>query len=278
MGLPVPCLLGLGWREMATSMPSFSDRVAVPGGHRSLAQTVLACVLSLAVHALVLGLLAYGIAPGERAAPSWLEVELVSIAPQSSDATPVPAALVAAPSAPPAAPRRKATPAPSAEATVPRVAKSAPGERLTEAHAAPLPRSEAPMEGVEPIPRKRPAVATVEAASADASRQNAESAQSRQQVHEWRVQDWLSRFRKYPRAARRAGYEGTVWVRFVLDRRGTLLVSELIESSGHRLLDRAALELLDRAEPFPSLPRDTGLDRIELVLPVDYRLARSDRG
>lgn len=263
---------------MAASMPRFSPHVAVPAARRSVAHTALACVLSLAVHAGALVLLAYGVTPVERAKPAWLHVELVARAADSRVETPVPATSPPPRSEPVARPRGQASIAAAPRTPPPRAAPPAPRQRLQELPASPPSRDESALAAVEAVSRKSAAAAPLETVAGEESRQSSESAHSRRQVHEWRVQDWLSRFRQYPRAARRAGYEGTVWVRFVLDRRGTLLVSELIESSGHRLLDRAALELLDRAEPFPSLPRDTGLDRIELVLPVDYRLARSDRG
>jgi periplasmic protein TonB len=114
--------------------------------------------------------------------------------------------------------------------------------------------------------------AALASAQAPAGGAVAQDDQARQLALEWRVQQWLAQFRKYPRAAARAGYQGTVMVRFVLDRDGSLLASELIDSSGHALLDRAALELLDRAAPFPPLPSGSGLDEVELVLPIDYRL------
>lgn len=87
------------------------------------------------------------------------------------------------------------------------------------------------------------------------------------------VHDWLRRHQRYPRAARRAGLEGTAHVRFVIDRAGALRETELVASSGHAVLDRAALDLLQRAAPYPALPRRVSAARIELTLPVEYRLS-----
>ena len=69
-----------------------------------------------------------------------------------------------------------------------------------------------------------------------------------------------------------------MWVRFVLDRGGRLRSSEITASSGHPLLDRAALDLLQRAAPFPALPPDLTTDEIELVLPIEYDLTRPGHG
>ena len=45
-----------------------------------------------------------------------------------------------------------------------------------------------------------------------------------------------------------------------------------------RDLDRAAMELLDRASPFPAFPSASGLDEIELLLPIEYRLMAAGGG
>lgn len=92
------------------------------------------------------------------------------------------------------------------------------------------------------------------------------------------IGDWLKRYQRYPRAARRAGLEGIAQVRFVIDRSGTLRERELVASSGHAVLDRAALELLERAAPYPRLPGRIAVELIELTLPVEYRLRDASRG
>ena len=90
---------------------------------------------------------------------------------------------------------------------------------------------------------------------------------------ELQILQWLERHRQYPRSALRSGLQGDVGVRFVLDRRGRLLRAEVVRSSGYKLLDQAALALLHRAQPFPLPALDPGIDRLELSLPVAYRIA-----
>ena len=46
---------------------------------------------------------------------------------------------------------------------------------------------------------------------------------------------------KYPILARRRGYEGTVVLRVLVDVQGKVKTLQIVESSGHRILDRAAL-------------------------------------
>jgi TonB family protein len=46
---------------------------------------------------------------------------------------------------------------------------------------------------------------------------------------------------EYPSKARQAGIEGDVWVRVLVDRRGSVREALLYKSSGTQALDRAAL-------------------------------------
>jgi periplasmic protein TonB len=62
----------------------------------------------------------------------------------------------------------------------------------------------------------------------------------------------LQRFKRYPAAAR--GASGTVIVQFELDREGKVLSSSVNKSSGNTALDHEALEILQRASPFPAFP------------------------
>jgi protein TonB len=62
----------------------------------------------------------------------------------------------------------------------------------------------------------------------------------------------LQRFKRYPRAAK--GAVGTVTVRFVLDRAGEVMKTEVTKSSGNSVLDEEALAILHRASPFPPFP------------------------
>jgi TonB family protein len=83
---------------------------------------------------------------------------------------------------------------------------------------------------------------------------------------------WLEQHKRYPMAARRNGVEGSVLVRFVLDADGRLLEKELLQSSGSRHLDSAAMKLLTRAAPYPDLPERLLAETLEVRLPIEYRL------
>ncbi len=83
----------------------------------------------------------------------------------------------------------------------------------------------------------------------------------------------LAHFKRYPGDARQRKRAGAAWVRFQVDRDGKLLASELIISSGTVLLDREALQVLQRAQPLPA-PPDNVLHQgtVTVTLPVSFKL------
>lgn len=76
----------------------------------------------------------------------------------------------------------------------------------------------------------------------------------------------------YPRAARLAGQQGSVVVRFVIDRNGNVLSIVLEKPSGYAILDREAVEMIERAEPFPVMPGEMSGEVLELRVPIAYKI------
>ncbi len=72
---------------------------------------------------------------------------------------------------------------------------------------------------------------------------------------------------KYPRQARKMGWEGKVVVCFMIRRDGGIDNIRIVESSGFAALDKSALETIKKAAPFPLPPTQA-----ELMVPVIYRL------
>ncbi|WP_255265987.1 energy transducer TonB family protein [Sphingopyxis terrae] len=81
----------------------------------------------------------------------------------------------------------------------------------------------------------------------------------------------LERYRRYPARARAARQQGTVYVRFKMNRSGMVLSSAIVKKSGSYDLDQAALQTLDRAQPLPAIPADRP-DVVELTIPVEFFL------
>jgi len=66
---------------------------------------------------------------------------------------------------------------------------------------------------------------------------------------------------------------GTTVLRFTLGADGSLLNASVADSSGSGLLDRAALNALERAAPFPAPPSSVG-DGLTFEIPFTFRPAR----
>jgi protein TonB len=80
------------------------------------------------------------------------------------------------------------------------------------------------------------------------------------------IRERIQRALVYPREARRRGRQGTSEVQFDLREDGRVRTLTLAESSGEELLDRASLETVRRAQPFPFVDGT-------LVVPVVFRLS-----
>lgn len=83
---------------------------------------------------------------------------------------------------------------------------------------------------------------------------------------------WLARHRVYPSEAKKHKLEGVVQVRFAIDRDGHLLSAVVHRSAGTDVLDRAALDVLRRADPMPKFPKALERRRLSVTLPIDFSL------
>lgn len=80
----------------------------------------------------------------------------------------------------------------------------------------------------------------------------------------------LQRFKRYPADAQARGEQGVAMLHFVIDRNGRVLSSRLSRSSGVASLDRDALSLPQRAQPFPRPPADVTGQRFPFDVPIRY--------
>lgn len=86
------------------------------------------------------------------------------------------------------------------------------------------------------------------------------------------LQAWLEKHKEYPRSARLRRIEGAVMLYFSIDREGRLLAYRIERSSGHRMLDKETIAMINRAQPLPPIPADMSRDRLEVVVPVQFSL------
>jgi protein TonB len=88
-----------------------------------------------------------------------------------------------------------------------------------------------------------------------------------------RLEDELAKHFRYPLLARRRGWEGSVVLHLRIDGSGRIDAMEITETSGHGILDRAALEAVTRISRIPDAAEQLGGAAINLDLPVIYRLS-----
>jgi protein TonB len=82
----------------------------------------------------------------------------------------------------------------------------------------------------------------------------------------------LNRHKNYPSTARSNRVEGTVMLSFTLDRGGHVTGSHIARGSGSSELDREALDMLKRAQPFPAPPAVLTDSRFPFTAPMRYYL------
>jgi len=85
-----------------------------------------------------------------------------------------------------------------------------------------------------------------------------------------RVQAHLLRHRVYPAEAEANVLTGAARVNFSLGRDGRVLSASLAESSGHVVLDQAAIAVVRRASPFPPFPPEIAASRLEMGTPIRF--------
>jgi len=80
----------------------------------------------------------------------------------------------------------------------------------------------------------------------------------------------LRRAKRYPREARRQRLDATVVVAFTIASNGSVSGIRVTRSSGHQVLDQAALDMVRRASPMPNFPRDMRLARLNIEVPMRF--------
>ncbi len=80
----------------------------------------------------------------------------------------------------------------------------------------------------------------------------------------------LNQNKRYPKMARRRHLEGVAHIQFTLLKDGSLVHTHLYKSCGHRILDKAALELVTAIVKYKPIPDTVSLAALDLSIPIKY--------
>ena len=86
------------------------------------------------------------------------------------------------------------------------------------------------------------------------------------------VRKMIAHAKVYPPAAREKGQQGKIHLFFKLGKDGDVLKLIIENSSGHSMLDKAAIDAVRDAGPFPPIPKKLNKQYVLLTLPVSFVL------
>lgn len=202
---------------------------------------------------------------GLHVAAAWGLLQLPAVQDAVRDVAPTVVDLVTAPvpPAPPLSPPRADPPRP----------KSAPQPVLVAPTAAPVPTevytAPAPPPDVRAEPVATAPVAEATATAAPSPAPPSPPPPARRRVESSAVQYLVLPPVEVPRASRRAGESGVVWLRVVVDVRGLPAQVKVHRSSGHARLDEQAVWAMRQAR-FKPQTEDGAAIELEVIAPIDY--------
>jgi TonB family protein len=81
----------------------------------------------------------------------------------------------------------------------------------------------------------------------------------------------IEKAKRYPREARRRGWEGKVVLSFQINRKGEVTQIRLVQTSGYQELDEEGIATIRRASPFPPPPL-ADQNKLEVEIPLVFKL------
>jgi len=76
----------------------------------------------------------------------------------------------------------------------------------------------------------------------------------------------------YPKKALVAGEQGEVKILVIIDKDGSVVDKTITQRSGSRTLDRNALKMVGKAQPFPVIPDELDTEQFEFEVPLNFTL------
>ena len=82
----------------------------------------------------------------------------------------------------------------------------------------------------------------------------------------------IVKHKQYPRIAQMRGWQGEAIVELQIDGNGKLKSKKIIQSSGHEVLDKQALDMVEKALPFPAPPEVLRGSSFSVKVPIAFKL------
>lgn len=84
----------------------------------------------------------------------------------------------------------------------------------------------------------------------------------------------FARQQQYPRLAALRGWEGEVQVRVTIARKGNIVATQIVRSSGFEVLDQNAIQLVASSGPLPRPPEALQNKELQIIVPVLFKLEK----
>ncbi|MBZ4200750.1 MAG: energy transducer TonB [Methylotenera sp.] len=82
----------------------------------------------------------------------------------------------------------------------------------------------------------------------------------------------IVKHKQYPRIAQMRGWQGEAVVELQIDGNGKLKSKRIVQSSGHDVLDKQALDMVEKALPFPAPPEVLRGSSFSVKVPIAFKL------
>ncbi len=86
------------------------------------------------------------------------------------------------------------------------------------------------------------------------------------------VKQKIESCRRYPNWAKKQGFEGAVYLTFILLANGQDKDIKIVQSSGFDILDKEAVSTVKRANPFPPIPKNLACSHLKMEVVVVFRV------
>ena len=90
--------------------------------------------------------------------------------------------------------------------------------------------------------------------------------------YEQGIRQRIEQKKLYPRLAKRMRKQGVVRIAFTINRNGSFSKLRIVQSSGVKSLDKAALQAVKKVGRFPAIPAGIRKSVLSYIIPISYRL------